>query len=64
MATIKVRGRNDMDLPDQMKVHIDTETGEVAFKFDGVVKSFTINDDKEITAFFNIVQELLHAGRF
>jgi len=64
MATVRVRGRNDMDLPDDMKVNIDLESGEVTFKFDGVVKSFTISDDKEITAFFNIVQELLHAGRF
>lgn len=57
MFNIRVKGRNDFDLPDSMVVTLDRESGEVTFKFDGVIRAFTITES-EATALFNIVKEL------
>ena len=56
MSTIQVEGRNDLDLPDRMKIHI-RESGSIVLEFDGVLKSFEI-DSREADAFLKIALEL------
>ena len=57
MLKIKVKGRNDLDLPDEMEVTLNQETGDITFKFDGVLREFTV-EEAEATPLLKIIEEL------
>ena len=57
MSTITVKGRNDFDLPDTMKMIIDPLNGTVTFRFDGVVKSFSV-EREEARPLLELAREL------
>lgn len=57
MVNISVRGRNDLDLPDEMKVILDRKTGTLTFKFDGVLKEFVVASE-DATPLIQVLGEL------
>lgn len=55
---IRYKGRNDLDLPDEMVVHYDIEKDKITFKFSSGIKSFTPDDLS-----FGILHELIDKMR-
>lgn len=55
---IRYKGRNDLDLPDEMVVHYDLEKDRITFKFSSGIKSFTPDDLS-----FEVLHEIIDTVR-
>lgn len=57
MITIRMKGRNDLDLPDEMVAVYNREEDELTFKFSSGIKSFTL-DPVEHWSLMRLIEHL------
>lgn len=57
MIRIRVKGRNDLDIPDEMTAEYEVERDRLTFRFSPGVKSFTL-DPVEHWSLMRLVEHL------